>query len=168
MSEKQKRTERYDSFICNLCMLVIRSFCRFIAKYIGLRARPISVYTTIQRKPNPKINLSSTNAPKIEKDFRTSLRWIEGVQKSNWKGRTLETPHCLRVVCSLLSDSHHYFLLDPLSEQKHLRALSVAMSVAGEIYVILLNVNHAREKILIIYTVQWLLRSSIFQTIIVL
>ena len=105
MSEKQKRTERYDSFICNLCMLVIRSFCRFIAKYIGLRARPISVYTTIQRKPNPKINLSSTNAPKIEKDFRTSLRCIEGVQKSNWKGRTLETPHCLRVVCSLLSDS---------------------------------------------------------------
>lgn len=154
------------SFAIYVCWL--RSFCRFIAKYIGLRARPISVYTTIQRKPNPKINLSSTNAPKIEKDFRTSLRWIEGVQKSNWKGRTLETPHCLRVVCSLLSDSHHYFLLDPLSEQKHLRALSVAMSVAGEIYVILLNVNHAREKILIIYTVQWLLRSSIFQTIIVL
>jgi hypothetical protein len=44
MSKNQKRTERYDSFICNLCMLVIRSFCRFIAKYIGLRARPISVY----------------------------------------------------------------------------------------------------------------------------
>lgn len=154
------------SFAIYVCWL--RSFCRFIAKYIGLRARPISVYTTIQRKPNPKINLSSTNAPKIEKDFRTSLRCIEGVQKSNWKGRTLEILHCLRVVCSLLSDSHHYFLLDPLSEQKHLRALSVAMSVAGEIYVILLNVNHAREKILIIYTVQWLLRSSIFQTIIVL
>ena len=127
------------SFAIYVCWL--RSFCRFIAKYIGLRARPISVYTTIQRKPNPKINLSSTNAPKIEKDFRTSLRWIEGVQKSNWKGRTLETPHCLRVVCSLLSDSHHYFLLDPLSEQKHLRALSVT----GEIYVILPNVNHAKS-----------------------